>query len=638
MLQFKGFFKHNEIVNESLESLNQSVRMMFRLNECSSLQESIAAFSYETLLLLSDLFLEAKAEKRRYASGHEMELGSELARHELQQQYQSAVVPKQIWMNLAQAHANELSQQGGPVTWGQALSDMSPKKFSPQVKHALQSMGLNVPDAAITAARNQLIKISQLPPEQQKAAIYAPPGNWRHGMARHLRGTMKQQEPIIQAWKEIGLDATPEQIHDYLKKNGVKILPGEQYVKYAVIDILRGVRDKIQEGEALNPKEKQLYDAWQKRAELARDFLVNSYQQQIAQTHEPQEKERLQGLLDRIQSAKVDPFSKGGLAPGVGPEDIYDYLKKQNALPLSRNDVEVQLINKIKHDIESGIEFYEDPKTKTKSSERRFDRALDVWLGQGSKYYNSKQKGVSHYLSGEIKKMPKPYLSIRSHESMAKPDPEVLAKYKDENGQWNDLYREQIVKPACLTVNRMVISYIKKYVGITPPGIEMNWDDTSPDKICGVKPSHMDDPFRHNFLAGGNQAEIVARVIKGMEDSTGLPGWMDNEGTRYARAKWLTLHEFQKIYRKQYKGGGGKKTKSVSLAEPEAISGGGGGGGGEEMEEIPTDIVQNIIDNPAKMKELEQAVDAIEDPMEKDRLQDFINRIKKAVAEKGVEV
>lgn len=321
----------------------------------------------------------------------------------------------------------------------------------------------------------------------------APP-TFRHDIANTLRDIVKEQEPVIQAWRELGLDARPEEVRQLLHSRGAHII-NPQYLKYATIDFLKQVRDKVQKGEALQtPQERTAYNVWK-------------------------------------TAAKAHPMRKtDDPTKAVGPEDVYRAIQHAGYRIIRPEDVELQLIDKVKQDLENKKAYEEDPNKGIDTHQRKFQRAIDRWVkGEGGK------PGMQT-VAGTDEPSPDPYLSIDYHASQKGRDPKVLAQYFDEKNQPTQLFYDQIMKPACIATNQVIIRTMKR-VGFIPSHFQIDYN--SRNSICGAEnPENTEAAkMRSAFLGGQDTTDLVQTVVQKMLDSTAIPRWIEQEGIRMRTAQ-----------------------------------------------------------------------------------------------------
>lgn len=489
-------FKHFTLLRETVDDIEQDIIHWFELLEasrgCSSLIESLniaeALLVYE---YLNEAFGQGRAKDRtREFSPWEKEyVGDELSRS-----YKAYALPRQAAMDLAKKIAAERG-----ISVDNAMQLVEPN----ELLQILKLRGLEVQDEK---KMQQMIRGVLNDLKKGKTTEYKP------STAVHFRDVLKSQEPIVQAWREFGTEAEPEEVLAHLKDQGVEILP-KNFTRYAAIDYFRKIRDKVRAGQALNPREQKIFHKWK-------------------------------GIAGGSNS---DPTKI------LGPEDLFRYLSKTNEDMPPTEEIELELVKKIKSDVEKGIAYAEEPGANEKNLAKKFQRILDRWV-KGERYtaagktQGSKIKGMQQVI-GTDEESPNPYLAIDYHKSSKGRDPEVLKQYFDDSGKPTELYHTQISKVACIAVNKVIASEMTKR-GLVSGGFTINTDD--PGSPCGgSRPENEKaNQDRDKFLNGRTTDDIAYDVAQKMLDYTALPGWTEYEGLRMNTAKVQALKIIYSIMRK----------------------------------------------------------------------------------------
>lgn len=434
-----------------------------------------------------------------------------------------------------------------------------------------------------------------------------------------LRNIMKLQEPIVAIWKD-DPDLSPEVVRDILQSQGKEILPGN-YSKYASVDFLKGIREKIRSGQALDKKEQQMFRQWKSLA----------------------------GSSQESDPTKV-----------IGPEDVYRHFEKQGRTIISKKQAELALIKRIKKEVESELAYSEDPTHKEQTLRKRFERAIDRWLKGGwglSGWHgqsSSSVKGMQQELDPEegedadinkpdadvrskaYDKLPEPYLPVDYHKSQKGRDPEIIKQYYDAKGEPNDLFYDQIAKPACIA-SWVVVRNAMLKAGLQTGNFRPDYTDRT--SFCGGV-NDRGDQLRDKFLSGRTVSDIALDVANRLLDYTALPGWTEHEGLRVNTAKaqaarivYSLRHELrgqasaQKAAREE---GQSQRRGRANAALPSAIY------SPDEPETKPTlfdpETIERLVRDPSMLPKLKMMANQEQDPQKKAEMMKLIGQIEKKLA------
>jgi hypothetical protein len=404
-------------------------------------------------------------------------------------------------------------------------------------------------------------------------------------MGVHLRQVLKSQEPIIQAWKDLGFTTDYKDIVDHLKEQGYEF--PTTYLRQANIDFIKSIKEKVKTGDALNPDEQEVYKAW---VDLA--------------SKSPMRK-------------TDDPFK------AVGPEDVY----RVTGNLLSQHQVEEQLVKKVLYDLAYRKAYEEDPKVAPETIARKFQRAAQRFAkGEGS------VKGMQQVV-GTDEPSPDPYIAMDYHGTQRVRNQKIYNSYFDKSGHPNEKFYTDIVKPACMQTNKVVALAMRRK-GFEPGSMKLDFEDKK--GFCGFDQPGNDRSaeMRVDFLGGATMQDLVQTVILKLLNSTNLPKWDTEEGIRMRTAevqaaklvldlltKRAQAWRLQTMSRQEFVDQLSRDIKAKGQEEE-----------APEEQLFDPETLQQIIDNPEALQRMKDVVaNAPED--QKDYYQKLLGAIEKKIAE-----
>lgn len=505
-----------------------------------------------------------KKTKQRKFTPAELEYGSQQSR----QAFQKYAEPRRAIVDVAK----HLAQQSGK-TWQEELDNV-PLNV---VFALLQQRNAVPPDTNKSYMMSQLKKMRE-DIKAGKTREFDP------AMGVHLRKILKDQEPIIQAWKDLGFTSDYKDILDHLKEQGYEFPP--VFIQQGNIDFIKGVRDKIKKGEALSPEEQKVYKTWM---DLAKESPMRKTD---------------------------DPFK------AVGPDDVYH--KIGNVLP--PDEAELQLIKKTVYDIAYRKSHQEEEGANAETIARKFQRAAQRFArGEG------KIKGMEQ-IAGTEEPTPEPYIAMDYHGTERRLNKKINDTYFDKFGNPNEKFYKDIVKPACWMTNKVVVLAMRRK-GFEPGKMDIDPDDTK--SFCGFDKDYNQkvDSLRADFLHGASMRDLVQTVILKMLNSTNLPKWDTEEGIRMRTAEVQAAKLVLDLLQKR---SNAWKVNSMSKRDFEDklrhdIQTKGQEEESAEEQLFDPETLQQIIDNPEALERMKDVV-ANAPPEQKDYYEKLLKAIEDKVA------
>lgn len=189
-------------------------------------------------------------------------------------------------------------------------------------------------------------------------------GGGKIGMPHAIHGILHSQQPVANAIRKIGVDASAEDILKTLKLTNQQILPDKRYIDYMSIRALEDIKTKVQKNIPLDANERRLYVFW------------NSKQKNVV----------------------------GGTSDWklLSPPEAYKEMKANNIQVISQVEAELQFIEKVRKDVASGKVYDEAPEDKTLKKARQTG---EIWMGDPekiqSKYDIAYPNGVKQAMAND---------------------------------------------------------------------------------------------------------------------------------------------------------------------------------------------------------------------------------------------
>jgi hypothetical protein len=510
--------------------------------------------------------------KKRFMRPDEMGAATD----EITKDYSKFLQPRKFIL----AAAKELAaKQGGK--WEDFVTQVNPR----EVLARMRAKGIDVPDEKKAAhqIKATIAKIAQSPSGpglggfEKKIA-----SGFEERWPDVLRKYVKEQEPIVAAIKELGVNTPTDEIINNLEAQNIPILsPNLQ--KFLSVEKLKDVANKAQQGEALTGEEQRIYQIWK-------------------------------------QSGRP-----------ITPQDAMSAFRAFGS-QINPRYLQGTLVDLVKNDVRRNLGYQENPEVQDKSHLKKWQRQVSTW--QKDKQTNPKAVPyvVSDYHASEA--IPNPQINSKYFDQQGH-----FNSYGYEQIVKAACIGSRSALASRLMAHNFPIFQLRLFDDRSMSGglcgVNRLENDKTMEKINNfLHGTTFDDIVKMVILSNKEKGSGV----NGLLASSNLPGWETQEGIRVARANIVAARIIDKIMRQKRQAYAatadiaGQGRSAMQRDVQRASVGNPGEDDAEAMHKraglFDPETIRAIMSNPEIMiPKLRQVIAAEQDPAQRQALQGLLDQL-----------